>query len=250
MAGPSGKKQSAKTQLGGTEGGRFESVAVDDRIRHRPIYFITEDDRSGALRKYSPPFKQSTGWESLHVMGWVKTHYLNKLPGNRFEWTKNYYVNAEGIIHQNGMLYFVSKLVKKLFLLDLDNMTYSVEYTNKGVSKDEGEFHSQPDQIASGDDGYMCFTEDGSSSSGVYCRRSNSSENHITIFEPDPLSSKETRLQVLPSAQTERFYACYHDWGCNRNARTSQQTCGCFMEFWRKDGLAFNAATMNLKQHL
>ena len=166
-AGPSGKKQSAKTQLGGTEGGRFESVAVDDRIRHRPIYFITEDDRSGALRKYSPPFKQSTGWESLHVMGWGKTHYLNKLPGNRFEWTKNYYVNAEGIIHQNGMLYFVSKLVKKLFLLDLDNMTYRVEYTNKGVSKDEGEFHSQPDQIASGDDGYMCFTEDGSSSSGV-----------------------------------------------------------------------------------
>jgi hypothetical protein len=42
------------TQLGGPNGGNYESVACDDRRTYRPIFYVSEDHESGALRRYRP----------------------------------------------------------------------------------------------------------------------------------------------------------------------------------------------------
>lgn len=40
------------TKLGGSEGGKFESVAVDPRDDDHPVFYVTEDRSGGALRRF------------------------------------------------------------------------------------------------------------------------------------------------------------------------------------------------------
>ena len=188
---------SEQTLFGGEKGGRFEAVAVDNSNLTQPIYFVTEDVQNGALRKYKTP-KGSVGWDSLHESG-GEIDYLNFLSENTFEWTAslakgrksafNHYQNTEGITFSGGKLYFVAKRDKKLIVLDLRNHTYNIEYTDSGLFRTKGEFDAQPDQVVNGGEQYVCFTEDGGSTAGVYCRNIKTGV-YVTIFEVSNSTSK------------------------------------------------------------
>ena len=126
------------TLLGGTSGGSYESVAVDNTNQDKPIFFVTEDSSDGELRRFEA---DGNGWNALHVGG--QTTYLQFLDGGRFQWTSSlsagqdsassYYPNTEGITYHNNTLYFVSKVLMRLFILDLKGMTYTSEQTGSSL---------------------------------------------------------------------------------------------------------------------
>jgi hypothetical protein len=94
------------------------------------------------------------GWDALHVGG--RTTYLEFLGGNKFRWTSSlsagmnsastHYPNTEGIAYHNSTLYFVSKVLKRMFILKLDDMTYTFENTGSKLMDKEV---SMPSQIKS-----------------------------------------------------------------------------------------------------
>ena len=113
--------------LGG-RGGNFESVAVDDRIYDAPVFFTTEDEEDGALRRF---VATQHGWNALHSEG--EHSFLNLLDDGTFEWTtslskgrdsaKRYFPNAEGISVHEGNVYFMSKETHRLIILNQESMT-------------------------------------------------------------------------------------------------------------------------------
>lgn len=74
------------------------------------------------------------------------TTFLRFLNESSFQWTSSesagrssawkYYNNAEGISYFDGVLYFTVKTTKSLFVLDLEGMTYTQEFTGEAL---EGE---------------------------------------------------------------------------------------------------------------
>jgi len=142
-------------------------VPVDNRTPERPIFFVTEDLSDGALCRVGV---HGTGWNSLHQD--VATSFLRISDDSRFEWTvdeddakdsaEDYYPDSEGIsFHkEGGKLYFMSKVLKTMIILDLENLTYESETTDKKFYG-EGSFSAQPDQSIFGPRRrYMYFTED------------------------------------------------------------------------------------------
>ena len=138
--------------------------ACDNRNPDRPVFFVTEDQEFGALRKFEA---NGNGWDSLHRDG--RTTYLRILNESTYEWTTNlalarmsaatYYRNAEGIIYHEGLLYFTAKKTHTLFILDLQTMTYQSEYTG-ALFHGQGSFNAQPDQIFLGNyKRWIYFTE-------------------------------------------------------------------------------------------
>jgi hypothetical protein len=127
----------AVTKLGG-DGGNYESVAVDTRNSSRPIFYVTEDSRYGALRRYTPPSTIPFGWESLHAENGT-SEFLVFINETSFGWTteidvgrasqNKYFPYVEGIDCYDGMLYFLSKTKHLLYVLDLDNGTYTTSST-------------------------------------------------------------------------------------------------------------------------
>lgn len=189
---PAGKHHSnpEKTLLGGA-GGNYEAVACDNRNPSQPIFFVTEDHVSGALRKYTPPAStadMTASWDTLHANGGV-TEYLVFLEGNKFKWTsdealgrssqRKNYPNVEGINYQDGMLYFVSKKKFTLFILDLDKNTYVSSSTDDFVLY-SGAFKHEPDQLVRNGN-FLYFTEDGGKTPGVYAIDADG--NSFSIFE-------------------------------------------------------------------
>ena len=121
-------------------GGNFESVAYDfDSSIGRHVYYITEDASTGPLIQFTPSANLGTR-EEMYSTG---THrYLRVDTGNSgtFSWvttkaqaTPSLYPNAEGIDIKDGVLYFVSKVDKTLFILKLREGTFTKESTNQGV---------------------------------------------------------------------------------------------------------------------
>ena len=159
---------------------------VDNRNPNRPIFFTTEDAQYGALRRFEA---DSNGWDSLHQGG--KTTFLRIIDSSRYEWTTDetaarasaaqYYMNSEGIVYHEGLLYFAAKRAQKLFILDLQNMTYKSERTGLQF-EGKGSFNAQPDQIVlESYKKWIYFTEDGGSTPGVYVR--DKEGTYHTIFE-------------------------------------------------------------------
>ncbi len=182
--------QPEQTKLGGA-GGLYEAIACDDRNPSQPIFFVTEDHFSGALRKYTPPPTGTdvpASWDSLHLDG-GETEYLVFLEGNKFKWSsdeslgrtsqRNHYPNVEGINYHDGMLYFVSKKTLKLYVLDLDKNTYVSSSTDDYVLY-SGVFKNGPDQLVR-QGKFLYFTEDGGKTPGVYAIDADS--NTYSIFE-------------------------------------------------------------------
>jgi hypothetical protein len=141
---PTGAKAAVNITLGYVDRGVFESFAYDARYSH---YFVTEDHEFGPVRRFIPVARhRSSPWEELFGAGnetylrlipasdsngtyaWVKDKDVAKLSANAF------YPNAEGIEVDGNLLYFVSKRLKTMFILNLDDRTYTSSSTRFGCS--------------------------------------------------------------------------------------------------------------------
>ncbi|KAL7554787.1 hypothetical protein ACHAWF_018366 [Thalassiosira exigua] len=244
------------TLLGGSYGGKFESVvriryvcsllgcdvqnashglghlcffripllqAVDNRNPDRPVFFTTEDDALGALRRFEA---DGRGWDALHAPANGKTTFLRILDGSRYEWTADhnaarisaaaYYGNSEGVSYHDGILYFVAKVTHKLLILDLRKMTYKSERTT---------FNAQPDQILMESyKRWIYFSEDGGNRPGVHVRDKETG-TYLTLFEGLSYKKDET-VGIALSPDRKKFFAGFQD-------------AGLLMEFTRDDGMAF-----------
>lgn len=224
--------QAQKTVLGEGRGGRFESVAFDNRIENRTTVYVTEDAKFGAMRRFESP---TVGYDSLHNAGDMS--YLQFVDDGHFQWTTNLtaaresanevYPNSEGISVHDGTLYFTAKSTQKLFILDLDSLTYKLETT--GLSfEGKGSFNAQPDQVMRGDRRFLYFTESGGNNPGIYVRDLYTGK-YMTIFEADEDDgryAKDETVGLAFSPDRSRMYAGY-------------QTAGVLFELKRSDGLAF-----------
>jgi len=218
------------TKLGG-KGGRYESVAVDNTNPDNPVFFTTEDDEEGCMRRF---VARGNGWGALQSDG--DTSFLNILDGCNFEWTDDedearesaaeYYRNSEGIQYHEGKLYFMAKKDYKLIILDLDEMTYKVEITGRKFYG-EGSFGNQPDQNLFGPSRkYIYFTEDGGDSPGVYARYGEDG-TFFTLFQAiiGGVYDGDETVGIALSPDNKKFYAGIQE--------------GIIFEFSREDGLPF-----------
>ena len=243
----------AVTKLGG-DGGNYESVAVDNRNASKPVFYVTEDSRFGALRKYTPPPSTPLGWESLQAENGT-TEYLVFRNDTGFEWTTNldigrasanlYYPFAEGIDCDDGILYFVSKQTHLLYVLDLDKETYSTSSTRCSLLGN-GSFQHPPDQIIRHKDSdWLYLTEDGGDSVGAYAV--NEYGQKFAIFEAYAgrwRGDETTGLAFSPDGR--KLYAAFQDCECEA---PQSDDCGCLLEFTRTDGMPFDGSTLGLKFH-
>jgi hypothetical protein len=222
------------TLLGGSGGGSYETVAVDSTDLDKPIFFTTEDTSNGELRRFEA---DGNGWDALHVGG--RTTYLQFLDGKRFQWTTslsagensaaNYYPNAEGIVYHNSTLYFVAKETRTLFILDLNDMTYTSERTGSSWVG-QGSFNSQPDQIIESDldiRKYIYFTEDGGNAPGVHVRDREGKYYTMVRAVPGGKYSGDETVGIAFSPDRKKFYFGFQD-------------AGVLMEVTRDDGHTFN----------
>jgi len=223
-------RRAQETKLGGDKGGWYESVACDDRVYDQPVFYTTEDEEDGALRRF---VAQQHGWDALHSDG--ETSFLNILDGNKFEWTtdegvgrnsaKKYFPKTEGIQVHEGKVYFMSKEFQRMIILDLENFTYTTESTGKKFYG-EGSFGGQPDQNMFGPSRkYLYFTEDGSSDPGIYARYHDGT--YFTMFQAirGGIHTDDETIGIALSPDHKRFYAGFQD--------------GYIFEFTREDGLRF-----------
>jgi len=222
------------TLLGGRNGGEYETVAVDNTNESKPVFFVTEDLSDGELRRFEA---DGNGWDALHVGG--RTTYLQFLSGNRFRWTSNieaakysaasHYPNTEGIICHNSTLYFVAKVTRTLFFLDLNDMTYTSELTGSSLVG-QGAFNSQPDQIIESDldeRKYLYFSEDGGSAPGVHVRDREGKYYTMARGVPGGRYSGDETVGIAFSPDRRKFYFGFQD-------------AGVLIEVSRDDGHKFN----------
>jgi hypothetical protein len=172
------------------------------------------------------------------LLGQGKMEYLILNPDSgTYSWTaqlklgqenagKNF-PHAEGIDVYRHELFFISKKLKKLFVLNLDTGTYVSHSTKSGL------FDGQPDQIVrlTGlNDGMLYFTEDGGKPAGVHARNGNG--DYFTILEGPQLGNETTGLSFSPDGK--HMYVAY-------------QNDGLLFGISRKDGLPFHEQFLNLK---
>jgi hypothetical protein len=148
---------------------------------------------------------------------------------------REFFPNVEGLDARNNELFFVSKLYKTLFVLNLDDVTY-VNYTTV-----RGLFDGEPDQILRlvnqeqpnvTDEEILYFTEDGGKYAGIHAR--NSQAQYFTILESHIYSDETTGLSFSPDSR--HMFIAYQD-------------NGIIFQVQRLDGLPFNAKTLNVKYH-
>jgi Bacterial protein of unknown function (DUF839) len=190
---PSGERQHELTAMG--ELGLYESFAYDDSTPV-PTFYVTQDSEHGALSRFTPNdegmacYNQVNDYDRWCTLNHGTTDYLLISGGEMgtFYWTTDYaaarenarlyYPNSEGIDSADGKVFFVSKLFKRLVILDLQQQTYTYSSTVTGA------FNEQPDQVASlvGDDeSILYFCEDGGPTSGVFGRTAYGA--YFTILE-------------------------------------------------------------------
>ena len=143
----------------------------------------------------------------------------------------DHYSNAEGIDVRDGMLYFVSKVNKELFILDLDKGTYQSSTTKSGA------FEGQPDQIArmvNDESDIVYFCEDSFSvAASVHGR--NSAGRFFTILEGPDYDTESTGLAFSPDNM--HMYVSF------------QKRPGHIFDIYREDGYPFNRQTLDIKYH-
>jgi len=131
---PTGSREAKPISLG-SDGGIFEAYAEDVRDMDNSHFFITEDDRYGAMQRWTPNNPNwNEPWQLL--LGEGVTDYLVLIPtvedhsqGN-YSWTTDkaeaqnnaglYYPNSEGIAISENTLFFVCKRFSHIYELDLD----------------------------------------------------------------------------------------------------------------------------------
>jgi hypothetical protein len=148
-----------QTVLGGN-GGNYESAAYFAPNGPSGIieWFVTDDSGNGELRRYTPnlPGEDESLFDTSNGGGTFTYLRIDSLSGGSPQtgtvtWTTSlsqgqssastYFPNAEGIDIRNGVVYFVSKVAKKLFIIDLAAGTVEASSTVSGA------FNNQPDQL-------------------------------------------------------------------------------------------------------
>jgi len=237
---PFGQVPGKRTRLTST-GGNYESVAFDAR-GETTIWFTTNDLRNGALTRFMPATPDR---DAIFLPGGDYSFLkINLVPGSSsgsFEWTKSRseaeasatrdYPFAEGIDIRDGMLYFVSKTLKRLLILNLDEMTMTVSSTVSGA------FNNEPDQIASlvGGEGILYFCEDGGHDCGVHAR--DSSNRFYSILEGPGYDTETSGLAFSPD-RLHMYVSFQHQ--------------GHVFDITRDDGYPFGVAspTLDIKYHM
>lgn len=233
--------------------GRFESAACDDRDMSQLSCFASLDHESESIRRYQPnpqvlqdSILNEDYSDVMHAEGGTLSYlFLNSLLGT-FTWTTNkfradsnakaLFPNVEGIDHHDGKLYFVSKITKELFTLDLDSNTYEKSNTASGA------FNHQPDQIKHiiGNDpsgnAFLYFLEDGGGKPGVFAR--NLKNNNVyTVLEK--IEDKFDGDEATGLAFCDNY----------KRLIVAMQERGTIYEFTRDDGQPFYGAAANVKYH-
>jgi Bacterial protein of unknown function (DUF839) len=242
---PLGLTEPEPTAIAEPEGGNFEAFAYDIRNSSRPCFFITEDHELGALRRWCPdPTHLNETWNMLHGNG--TREYLKIIPDtNRFEWTpylsegrnsaKSYFPQSEGISHKDGILYFVSKKLKRLFICNLDTGEFRTESTNdQGLLIGDGLFNAEPDYVIHGaGNDILYFLQDGGTP-GVYARKTSTGE-YFAIMEAEHARYKRDEFTGLSwSPDWTKLYVCIQD-------------IGILFEVTRDDGLPFEHDDQQLR---
>jgi hypothetical protein len=139
--------------------------------------------------------------------------------------------NSEGISVRGKELFFITKVKKLLYILDLDGGTY------RRVSTRSGRFGGQPDQIeivtgsnsgsSNSNNTLMLFTEDGGGPAGIHGRTGTSA--YYTVLESSSYTAETTGLALSPDKK--HLYFAY-------------QKNGTLFDVTRNDGLAFDGATL------
>lgn len=129
----------------------------------------------------------------------------------------------------------------------MKSQTYNTTSTELNLFGD-GTFSNSPDQIIRGKGGdVLYFTEDGGKTVGVYAIDQNN--KRYTMFEAYSskyIGDETTGLAFSPDGT--KMYACFQDCGCE-NSEDVDFTCGCLLEFSRRDGESFDGSTFSLKFH-
>ena len=126
-------------------------------------------------------------------------------------------------------LYFVSKTIKTIFMLNLIDMTYTSEKTGSNFHG-QGSFNAQPDQIIKSvhdDRKFVYFTEEGGKSPGAHARDTDG--KYYTLFRgiPGGKYSDDETVGIAFSPDRTKFYCGYQDEGV-------------LFEITREDGQMFN----------
>lgn len=165
----------------------------------------------------------------------IGTYYWTSDKDAAQQSTRQYFPNVEGIDARGDELFFVSKLYKTMFVLNLDEGTYANYTTTMGL------FSGQPDQISRlvdhedptvEDAEILYFTEDGGQYAGLHAR--NAQSQFFTILESHVYADETTGLAFSPDFM--HLYLAYQD-------------NGILFAFQRSDGLPFNANTLDVKFH-
>lgn len=222
-------------------GGNYESFAYDDQdpdVEAR--FFTTEDSGNGPLVRYTPTtaaFNTGDSYDILTSPGGTHDYLVLNADGT-FDWNSSesagassastYFPNAEGIDVINRQLFFISKVNKELFELDLAAKTWIVTSTVSGA------FDRQPDQIQKvvGDSEFLYFCEDGGAYSDIHGR--NRDGEFFTIVRGDGYGTETSGLAFSPD--NKFMYVAFQG---NSNVYA----------FWRTDGLDFGAVKADIKYH-
>jgi hypothetical protein len=245
---PTGVRQAAPITLG-NDGGQFESFAYDTRNLDEPRFYVTEDNVRGALQRFTPDRPDwNDPWSILYGNG--TTDYLLLYPieygsdgyaiRGVFSWTTNrdgakenaerFYPNTEGIDVAEHELFFVSKRFKTMYVLNLDDFTYTNATTRSGL------FDGQPDQLqrilADDTNDLLYFTEDGGRDPGIHCR--NELGQFFTLLESPMYEDESTGLAFSLDGRHLYF---------------ALQSTGLLYDITRTDLLPFQAKSLNVKFH-
>lgn len=155
----------------------------------------------------------------------AKDHYVSTVSSSRQLFLNDSGLcmqpNSEGITVRGKELFFITKVKKRMYILDLDAMTY------RSVSTRAGQFSGQPDQVESySGSTFLIFTEDGSNSAGIHARRGN---RFYTMLESTFFSNETTGIALSPDKK--HLYFAYQD-------------SGVLFDLTRNDGRAFDAETL------
>lgn len=220
---------------------RFEGVAFDNRVPHRPVAYITIDSKDGELRRFEPDQDAVQSYIENGIYSDIlsqpgKTTYLVLVPNGTglsgtYYWTNDrqaaatsadlHYNNCEGIeIDPTGTLFFTCKLNRELFALHLDHNTYTKSFTTTS------DLIGTPDQLrlcALGDRQMLYFAEDGGGC-GIHARDADGL--YVAVARGLPTYTSETTGVAFSPDKRHLYF--------------SVQRPGIIFDVTRMDGYSFS----------